>query len=759
MMRWLERRQSWLPWVLIILGPTILFGPMLARGRALFWGTPLLQFVPWREFALQTLRNGHLPLWNPDLGMGAPLVANYQSAIFYPPNWLLPITGVAWGQGLLVALHLIWAGIGMALLARRLGLGHLAQSIAGLSFSLSGYLVARAGFLSIINAAAWVPWVLLAIDRLVMHAVQEDERRGLRKAVLALSLLLAMQWLAGHAQTSWYTLLLACAWATWKALHMRAWRGLVRVGLYVLLSGMMAFALAAVQLLPTLEYLAHSYRATALDPEFALTYSFWPWRATGFLLPNLFGNPAHGDYWGYGNYWEDAVYLGVLPFILALVAAWRGIRGGDEHRSLRRFLLGLTLIAIVFALGKNTPIYPFLFEHIPSFNLFQAPARWNLIAVFALSLLAAFGAETWEKPAGRVLYWTRLGTAGSAMIAVTAILIPLILPEFESTFIPAFAVAGVLLTSACVLSLVKPERPHAAWATIVGLLVLADLVVIGTGLNPSVQRTVYQGRSHLAEELGLSDRVYMSPEIEYEYKYERTHRFDAFLTDIDWRVVRDAGLPNSTLLDGLASANNFDPILPERYRVWVEHLDGLPSGERQRLLAMMGVAWDATAIDSETLTVSYEHVPDAARFRFVPCATRADSPEQALSIVMDAGFDPDHTVVIEGEDATTLPAGGAGGQVVHHDLQDPNTQSFHVNSGDGTWLVVSDTWYPGWGASVDGQRVSLYRANYLFRAVWVPAGTHDVSFDYRPISFNIGAACSILAWLMMAFLRWRWRRD
>ena len=80
-----------LPWILVTLGPLILFGPMLIRGEALFWGTPLLQFVPWRQFALNSIRQGHLPLWNPMLGMGAPLLANYQSALLYPPNILLGI--------------------------------------------------------------------------------------------------------------------------------------------------------------------------------------------------------------------------------------------------------------------------------------------------------------------------------------------------------------------------------------------------------------------------------------------------------------------------------------------------------------------------------------------------------------------------------------------------------------------------------------------------------------------------------------------
>ncbi len=131
-------RRWWLPWVPLLLGPLLLIGPALARGEALFWGTPILQFTPWRTYARQLLAAGQLPLWNPALGMGAPLLANYQTALLYPPNWILVLLNVAWGQTVLVMLHLMLAAIGMALLARQLSLNRFAQAISGLAFGLSG---------------------------------------------------------------------------------------------------------------------------------------------------------------------------------------------------------------------------------------------------------------------------------------------------------------------------------------------------------------------------------------------------------------------------------------------------------------------------------------------------------------------------------------------------------------------------------------------------------------------------------------------
>ena len=142
--------------------------------------------------------------------MGAPLLANYQPGLLYPPNWLYFILAaiggiptLAWGMSLLVAAHLAWAAIGMAFLARRLGLGILAQIISGLAFGLSGYLVARAGFLSINASVAWVPWVILGVISLGEDVPNFN----------LLSICVGLQLLAGHAQTSWYTLILAGMWA------------------------------------------------------------------------------------------------------------------------------------------------------------------------------------------------------------------------------------------------------------------------------------------------------------------------------------------------------------------------------------------------------------------------------------------------------------------------------------------------------------------------------------------------------------------
>ncbi len=752
------RKAQALPFLLITAGTLILFGPMLVTGRALFWGTPLLQFVPWRSFAFRTLVEGHLPLWNPSLGMGAPLLANYQTALLYPPNWILALTGIPWGQGLLVAFHLVLAGWGMTHLAKRLGASLHGQTMAGLAFGLSGYLVARAGFLSINATAAWLPWLVLGADKLASAVAEKRTRREVGVSMLWLALAFMMQWLAGHAQTSWYSLLLVGAWILWRMTSLGGRRNALRLLAWFLAAGVLAFVLAAVQLVPTLEYMLYSHRAETLDPEFAMTYSFAPWRTLGLLFPDLFGNPAQGNYWGYGNYWEDAIYIGVIPLLFALLALVRGIAGRDERKKLIRVLGVVSLIAFTLALGKNTPIFPWLFEHIPTFDLFQAPARWNLIPVFALALLAAFGADGWRAPEGRTLYWMRLATAGAAMVALAAWLIGALNPTIRQTFTLTFMVAGIWLFVFCLIALLRPERLTVPWIALTGVLVMLDLGLANRGLNPSQPLLLYTKESALASRVEPEHRVYMPPDLEQEMKFERTHRFDTFEPEIGWDVVRDAGLPNTTSLDGIPSANNFDPLLPERYSIWMQALEELGEEDRLPYLRLMDVGWYAVEDAIAPSGVRYLAVEDPARARLVYEARWEATPEQALASVFEIGFDPTQSVVLEGSGEVGNAEPGSG-EIVRFEQDGPNRIEIEYGSTHDAWLVLSDAWYPGWRAAVDGEATELLHADYLFRALRVPSGMHTVAFTYRPPSFIVGSSLSGLGTLVLLGLMWLWRRD
>ncbi|MEW5872612.1 MAG: YfhO family protein [Chloroflexota bacterium] len=776
-----------IPLALVSLG---WFAPLLVMGKALFWGTPMLQFIPWWHWAWETLRAGHLPLWNPLLGMGAPLLANYQSALFYPPHWLYllaevlgGLSALAWVQALLVILHLVWAGMGMERLVRRIGLGGLAQAIAGLAFGLCGYMVARAGFLSINAAAAWLPWILLCLTP------RQEDGEDRYPPLWGLILCLGMQLLAGHAQTTWYTLILAGMWSGywgWESAGGEAAptgrrRAILAAWGRMALALGLAVGLAAVQLLPTAEYLLQSQRSSAVEYELAMTYSFWPWRLLTLLTPDLYGTPVRGDYWGYANYWEDAIYIGLLPFLLALAGCIRAgkylEREAGSHPEglkarfsrLRWFLLFVFGLALLLALGKNTPVFPWLYRHVPTFSLFQAPARYMLWAEFALAMLAALGAQAWRRPEKRALYWTRLGTAGAFAVSLGAGLAWYLMGDISPSFIRATALAGMWGIGAGVLSLVAPVAGEAAgpavgrWSWGVALFVAADLFVAGLGLNPGVDLQAYHF-SPLASDvrsLSAGQRVFIPAEDERELKYERFLRFDSFDPGEDWRNLRAVILPNLNLLDGLPSANNFDPLLPGRYATWMERLAESDEPLRQRLLSWMGVGVIQQVDAGAPYGVRFAALQGSQRARWLPCARTVAEGEQAWQALAQAE-DLTTTVILEdrqaqpGEECLATPDGAASNEIsIVSD--EPGEVRIAARLAAPGWLALADVWYPGWTARLDGKKVPLLRANYLFRAVRVEAGEHEIVFSYRPASFWIGLSFS-LATVLFLFASRRWKR-
>ena len=770
-------RPSWL----LVLAPIVLLAPVWLTGRSLYWGTPSLQFHPWRVTAWRMLQDGVLPLWNPQVGLGAPLLANYQSGLLYPPNFLYYFFaliggegGMAWGMSVLVVLHWILAALGMQRLTAALKLERPAQLIAALSFSLSGYLVARAGFLSINAAAAWLPWLLWASYRLICSGP-----RASRSAVVAqsgrLAFFLGLLLMAGHAQTAWYSLFFLGLWSLFWLFHAKShpahsqvsaagsdgisgpgiasrWR-FALIGLAA--AGLWGMGLAAAQLLPTAELLAQSQRSAGADYDFVMTYSFWPWRLIGLVAPNFFGSPVSGNYWGFGNFWEDAVYIGLLPLLLAVRASLAPNR--TRQPGLAKFLTATAIIVFVLALGQNTPVFPFLYRYIPSFDLFQAPTRISFIAVFCLSLLAGFGADRWRRPRQpKTFRWLRRGWVVALAMLIAAAGLLLLDLGAQASFIPATALAGFLALIAATLALRAPhaEQVSVHWTWMITTFVAVDLLIAGWGLNPGIDTQFYTERLDYAAELrarlsAAGQRIYASETLVYSTTFDEVFRFDSFesKTGLD----RSLMLPNFQLIDDLYSANNFDPLLSERYSRYIEFVESGSAAERIARLEFIGVG----LVDGE------QALPGALqRLRWTACALPENTMDSAWRMAWEAP-DPEFAgmVVLENYESNAQwicgsERGIAATAKIELESSSPLETVVHVDAESSGWLILADNWYPGWRATVNGQRESVHPADGLFQAVRTPAGASEIVLSYQPLSFQAGGWMSGISWvaLMLAWI-------
>jgi hypothetical protein len=763
-------RKHLLPFLPIILLPLLLLGIPMLQGQALFWGTPSLQFISWTKFAWDSVLQGRLPLWNTFNGMGVPFIANYQTAFFYPPTWITFVfyllggtSLMAWSFTLVIYLHLVWAGLGMAFLMRKLGFNSFSQAVSGITFSLCGYLVARVAFFPIIWAMAWLPWLIVAVE-LVLASLQ-DEHHLLRNCLL-LTFFCAMQLLAGHAQTTWYSLLFIAAWVVFRGLSTANWKTTFQALGLLVGCVVIAALVSAVQLLPTAEYLLQSQRVSEVGYAAATTYSGWPWRFLTLLNPNFFGNPGDGTFWGYGNYWEDAVYVGLLPLFLAFstVPLMKKVSTAKEKggRALVIFLWIVILVAFMLALGKNLPVFPFLYRYVPTFNMFQAPSRMLVWVEISLALLAGIGAAHWSKPVGKPLASLKRYIVGALAIALGAASAWFLLKELNTTLIVSVAIVGFVAFICCLLSLVMPsvsdETQLRRWQWVVIVFIGLDLGITGWKLVPTINASFYQPVDSQIQNVATGSRMYLDAQDEYALKYQRFFRFDNFNPLEDWSNLRQTMLPNLNLLSDTYSANNFDPLLPDRYAQWMEQVDSADQNQKISWLQLMGVsAWEQLDIQSVT-GIKITSAPNASRFHWSSCIIGASDDADALRKVrslIDGATDgtPVSTIVIEKSGVGTATSCDAHNDDMISLVSDTsNALALTITTGQNGWLMVSDIWYPGWTAQIDGVATTIEKADDAFRAVYVPTGKHEIVFSYHPASFYIGAGVSISALAVLLLL-------
>lgn len=753
-----------IPWLPVWLAPLVLFSPLIFTGRPMYWGAVFLQFTPWRVLAFDQILAGHLPLWNSLNGMGAPLAANYQSALFYPPTWLLlpfyvlsGAGGLAMGETWSVVLHLMWSGIGMVFLMRQLGCGKLSQTIAALAFSLSGYLVTRAGFLSINAAVAWLPWVVLAAERLT-----GEHKPGI-KAFLCSGLVIGLMLLAGHAQTAFYTLLFAGCWVLFRQFR-NGWKSLGSVFFLWGLSVLLGCGLAAIQLLPTAEYLAQSQRAVEIGYDYAVNYSFLPWRFLSLLLPNLFGTPVDGTYMLKADaYWEDAVYIGLLPLCLAIAALILSIRKkrseDTQHiRELTIFLAAMTAIATLIALGRYTPIFPFLYKYIPTFDLFQAPTRWMIWSVFALSAMAGFGADAWHKPGKRGRFWLNLSLALGATMVIIALLAGFLANELPGVFIKAFTIFGVSIVLICILAKTNPlpsekegkRVPVWQWAAV--LFVSIDLLLASWGFHQGADPSLYEKATAAANEVkALADggRLYISAENLDQLQYGEFFNFRDFRMDGKWDALANAVLPDTNIYGGLASLNNFDPLLPGRYSQFMAAMEKVDEETRLTLLRRMGV----TLIEEPNGKggdVRFKPLSGSNRFHWADCIVVAEDGDDALAkLILQASeeIQPAPIIVeidriIDDKCSHELPQ-----IIVLEDL--PWEFVYKINTPSSGWLVVSNYGDPRWQVYTDDRHRETDRADYLFRFIGMTGGEHNIRMVFLDISLYAYLMISLISLILI----------
>lgn len=471
--------------LLVTLAPLVYFFPAL-RGQIIISPDDGVIFnVPLRVAAANLIRTGDIPLWNPYIFSGMPLHASAQAGLLFPLNWFYLIATPPVATNLMMLATYMVAALGAFLFARRTGANLTGAIATSLIWQFSAFLVEQVGHTNILQTAAMLPWVLWALEGYVGgYLATGSRRRG-----LLLAALVAIQIFAGHQQTSAYALLLAGVYAVVLVRAARMARSAYLSPLAMLALGL---SLAAVQILPTIELLRNSMRATA-SYDFFSSFSMPPRFALTLFAPYLFGGGNgrlfRAPYVGPTFFGEYVAYVGLLTIMLAVVAV---VLKQDVRT---RFWAVVFVVCFVLAFGRFLPFHLYaVVYYIPVLNLFRVPARHLMEVEFALAVLAGRGITILASARNHVtLTQRRSATVVIAALAVFLLTflsvtwwrpgefrlgrqVPLTLLRAPELFLPIVMAA---LSAAALWAFTRSNRRRAGFWLIAVLL--CDLSIYGQG--------------------------------------------------------------------------------------------------------------------------------------------------------------------------------------------------------------------------------------------------------------------------------------
>jgi O-antigen/teichoic acid export membrane protein len=814
----------------------------------------ILENYAWKQFLKDAVRARQLPLWDPFIFAGHPFLANGQHSGLYPLSLLFYVIPLWRAFGLFAWLQLALAGWWAYLFARTLGVGRLGALLSGVVFQLSGFMVVSVVHPMIVAAASWLPFLLAMMERVI----RQRPALGGRPATLPWALLgaigLGCNMLAGHAENTYFVLLVMALYAIWRLAG--SWwaegRAPVRAALWLAVLVVLGLALGTVQYLPLYEVVADSFRSGEMAASLAQVrgWAYPPRRLITFGIPNFFGSPAHHGHfdlfqwrwvpatvnaqgepilshdWGIKNYVEGGAYLGLLPLFLAVIAVlgwivprirkWVGaaVPAGDGLSVTARTTIPFFTLLSLFSLGCifGTPLYAVVYA-LPFLSQSHSPFRWVFPLTLSVAILAGFGIDAVRRrrqvredaPRSPILRLLLLDTAPSLVsgfaalafwggavtlvgIFLSRIFFAQIEPLVGQVFLglakapQAFAdhrafysyefkwisLFGLFLTATGIVLRVSRcpifVRRRPIWEFLAISVLALDLVAFGAGFNPAVNPALLN---------------YTPPVVDFLRQDTSVWRYATFTPPGTTKTMN----ANVGMFYDLQTVAGYDSLFSRQYADYMALIEEQDQLQFNRIASFS--EW--SSLDSpllDLLNVKYVitevEIPNPAKYELVyqdeavrvyenrsvipraftlptSAAVVAEDVDQALRT-----YDPHQFVVLEAPGDTPPGAAPQPATLVSQSITAYEINEVFVDSqvAEASWLVLTDSYFPGWRAFVrpqgtgedQEQEVEIARVDGTFRGVRLEPGAWTVRFKYSPNAVKVGAFVSFIAGMTILFL-------
>ena len=687
------------------------------------------QFVTFAAYQYDRLTHGEVPLWNPYNNGGLPFIADTQAAVFYPPRLAtIALSSLAGGWTyhaleLEMAFHVLAFSLMMYALIRRMTTGKAGSVTGGLIGTLiasyggflTGYPVQQ---LAILEAATWLPLTMLGVH----EATRAAKVRWLWLVLAGFAL--GLSWMAGHPQTSWFLTYLLTAYLVYRIyIAKRHWTLFVRG---IVLIGLIAGGVAAVQLLPGFEYLANTARVD-------LTYDA---KGNGFPFKDILQFVFPGQLSLF-----SPLYIGVTGLMIVLILPWiqRTVSGG-------LFWALVALAALLLSFGANAALYPALYNILPGLRFFRGQERAAFLVVNSLAILAGLiVAQLMDSKIENdlilrrlrrvligVIFWCGAGVALAGTGWLSDDRDSLLNTAVFSTLIAA-------LSFFAFWNLIRKPHSRLFPALLIGLVAF-DLFTINMDAIHSYDPIPPDAQ------ISIAPPVFIEPVLD-----DAPFRVDGFrgLTDNYaslYKVLDMRGI-SPLFLDGpfqIIEPEKINPLAWELFAVRDVYTD-----------------WQALPLASEIIAtgedrygpVNLHRLADPRPFaHLVYEAEVLDSDDFARALLRDPNFDPRQTVILNQPPSVDLPgtAPDSSSATVTHFA--PERFTIDVTTEADAILTLAHPDYPGWQATIDGAPTDTLRAYGALTAIAIPVGEHEVEMIYDPLSYKIGAIVSLFTWATLGIL-------
>ncbi|MFN3550474.1 MAG: YfhO family protein [Endomicrobiia bacterium] len=670
-----------------------------------------LQFKPWKIFINSFLSNfknslyylDFIPLWNHYNHCGAPLMANIQSQVFYPFSIIFIILkDFACAYKIFIIAHFFLSTLFMFLLLREKKLSLISSILGSVIWSFNGFMVSRIEFLSVFSTIIWLPLILYLFS-LALKNFQY-------KKIIFLSIIIAIQFLAGHTQMWFYSMLFFLLYSLFKSYEEKSFLPIKIFSVSILFS----LFIVAIQFLPTLEFVLHTTRAGEEIKSFSqFGMKYKETTILGSLNIKDLLNFFYPYYWQFDltkypaltNYWLYTFYIGFLATLLTIV-------GFITNKNIKEkiFYLITFIFVFMFAMGDNSFFYKLIYKTFPLIRIFRFPSTIIYINIFILSLFSSYGVQFFLKSLNqykRILYFVFFICFLELYIYNTKIsmLLPKsILDEKKET----------------INFLIKKNLEYNSNYRFAHTPLTQTLTMAAKG------KDLYSGFAKFRDNM-LSN-------INLEYKIPNFRGQDLelknFFKFMDFVYSRNS-LDEAAVFFAIANTKYILSAIKYNTKYW--------------------------KLKKETNTIKiYENIYVLARLYPVEKIIFEPDLDKSLKIIEKLNLEVIKTAIIHSNEKNIEDfiysqnnLNQKNSFVIHYSSFVYNKIFAKITNAKPQFLVISQNYYPGWKCFINNKKTKIFHCNIFMSGVYLPQGENYIYLCYDPISFKVGCIITLLSILFV----------